>query len=260
MPETPKSFEEQTMTDPCEVPPRRWKCNRAKGHDGPCAPVPLLDLRRSFAQEAVDLLESQGDGYAYAHERIIGLLQLEARQCAICGRNDGWHKAEGHPPPPVGDCRKVVWMRDSSDMEWWGVRAYGGSENGWNVNGREESSTVLFWRDGPHNPFYPPIPLPPQAAAGEGRLPPLVTQGVVIPKDLGMIYLQIPETDRQTFELIERIGCREAQLREAIAQRDEASRTLSETQEALNAALEALKDVPRAIAAALDVPKPSERK
>jgi hypothetical protein len=47
-------------------------------------------------------------------------------------------------------------MRDRDGMEWWGIRAYNFAQYCWTLNGsREESSTVLFWRDGPHNPFYP---------------------------------------------------------------------------------------------------------
>jgi hypothetical protein len=87
--------------------------------------------------------------------------------CPNCGRSDGWHKAEGHPPPPVGDCRKIVWLSDGQ-MEWWGIRAYGNhggtgydSDYCWMNNGAKESATVLFWMDGPHNPNYP---APPEAS------------------------------------------------------------------------------------------------
>ena len=83
-------------------------------------------------------------------------LPTDRRPCPNCGRSDGWHYALGHPPLPVGDCRKIVWMRDKDEMEWWGVRAYNHAEGYWQSNSREESSTVLFWMETPHSPHYPP--------------------------------------------------------------------------------------------------------
>ena len=76
-------------------------------------------------------------------------------ECPNCHRSDGWHKAEGHPPPPGGDCRKIVWLITPDNMAYWGVRAYSGFDRGWTVNGREESDVVTYWMDGPHNPDYP---------------------------------------------------------------------------------------------------------
>ena len=83
-------------------------------------------------------------------------LPTDRRPCPNCGRSDGWHYAPGHAPLPVGDCRKIVWMRDKDEMEWWGVRAYNHAEGYWQSNSREESSTVLFWMETPHSPHYPP--------------------------------------------------------------------------------------------------------
>jgi hypothetical protein len=84
-----------------------------------------------------------------------------APECPNCGRSDGWHKADGHPPPP-GDCRKIVWLETPDGMAYWGVRAYGyvGVDGhdvvwGWHSNGRAESDVVTFWMEGPHNPYYP---------------------------------------------------------------------------------------------------------
>lgn len=80
-----------------------------------------------------------------------------AKPCPNCGRSDGWHKAEGHPPSPSGDCRKIVWLENSEGMAYWGVRAYQstGQDIGWCRNGEIESDTVTFWMEGPHNPYYP---------------------------------------------------------------------------------------------------------
>ena len=66
---------------------------------------------------------------------------------------------------PVGDCRKIVWMRDKDEMEWWGVRAYNHAEGYWQSNSREESSTVLFWMETPHSPHYPPASHAAESAA-----------------------------------------------------------------------------------------------
>jgi hypothetical protein len=79
----------------------------------------------------------------------------DMKKCPNCGRSDGWHKAEGHPPGVIGDCRKIVWLRDKDGMEWWGVRAYNHADLCWQANSQVESATVLFWMETPHNPHYP---------------------------------------------------------------------------------------------------------
>lgn len=67
-----------------------------------------------------------------------------------------WNKAEGNPPPPVGDCRKLVWLVDKDGMGWVGIRAYHHGEMAWWINavngGREESATVTHWMDLPEPP------------------------------------------------------------------------------------------------------------
>lgn len=91
-----------------------------------------------------------------------------APPCSMCGRSDGWHTALGHPPAPVGDCRKIVWLRDKDGMEWWGVRAYNHSEGCWQANGTVESSSVMFWMETPHSPHYPPAGLRAEIAGKGG--------------------------------------------------------------------------------------------
>ena len=64
-----------------------------------------------------------------------------------------WHEAQGNPPPPVGDCRKLVWLVDADDMGWIGIRAWNGSEGYWMTNGRrEESGNVTHWMNLPERP------------------------------------------------------------------------------------------------------------
>lgn len=64
-----------------------------------------------------------------------------------------WNKAEGNPPPPIGDCRKLVWLVDTDSMGWIGIRAYHHGEGYWMVgNQREESATVTHWMDLPERP------------------------------------------------------------------------------------------------------------
>ncbi len=65
-----------------------------------------------------------------------------------------WQKALGNPPPPIGDCRKLVWLVDRDGMGWIGIRAYHGSDGVWMVSGvREESATVTHWMDLPDRPM-----------------------------------------------------------------------------------------------------------
>ena len=64
-----------------------------------------------------------------------------------------WIIAQGNPPPPTGDCRKLVWLVDGDGMGWIGIRAWRGDKGYWTVNGeREESATVTRWMDLPEAP------------------------------------------------------------------------------------------------------------
>lgn len=213
MPETPKSFE----TQPCEVPPRGWKCNRAKGHDGPCAAIPLLDLHRSFAQEAVDLLESQGDGYAYAHERIIGLLQLEARQCAslppqaaaVPARQDAVHVSiRGEIDRDNAIIADTV-ARGAFFQDW--RLASLAAKKGHRAMMVTTAGDFIVLTDLQELELRSALSLPPQAAVGGGELPKL-------PEING------DSPDTCYYRIMLRNYSRECNkvLREAIAQRDEA--------------------------------------
>ncbi len=65
--------------------------------------------------------------------------------------------------------------------------------------------------------FHEPEPKAALPEVAPTELPPLVTQGSIIPEDLVRVYLQASE-ESLTLELIERIACRERQLRGALSQ------------------------------------------
>lgn len=63
-----------------------------------------------------------------------------------------WKVAPGSPPPPTGDCRKIVWLVDKDGMAWIGIRAYHHGEGIWMVGNIEESATVTHWMELPDRP------------------------------------------------------------------------------------------------------------
>ena len=63
-----------------------------------------------------------------------------------------WHKAEGSPPLPAGDCRKIVVLVDRDGMTWIGIRAYHHSECEWYSGSAKESAKVTYWMDLPELP------------------------------------------------------------------------------------------------------------
>jgi len=64
-----------------------------------------------------------------------------------------WHKAEGSPPLPAGDCRKIVVLVDREGMTWVGIRAYNHSEGEWYSGSQKESAHVTYWMDLPELPI-----------------------------------------------------------------------------------------------------------
>jgi hypothetical protein len=70
-----------------------------------------------------------------------------------------WQKAQGNPPPPNGDSRKLVWIVDKDGMAWIGIRFWRGDMGEWYVNDREESGTVTHWMDLPDPPPAESLPL-----------------------------------------------------------------------------------------------------
>jgi hypothetical protein len=112
---------------------------------------------RPFPEPKMTQDEDDEIGYANV-KKAVQPVEGNVILCPNCGRSDGWHKAAGHPPPPVGDCRKICWLETPDGMAYWGVRAYScdGEDTGWMSNGRlDTTDSVTYWMDGPHNPEYP---------------------------------------------------------------------------------------------------------
>lgn len=63
-----------------------------------------------------------------------------------------WVRADECPPPPSGDCRKLVWLVDADGMGWAGIRAYH-SDGDWYADGVRETATVTHWMDIPERPY-----------------------------------------------------------------------------------------------------------
>lgn len=56
----------------CEVPPAGWYCTRAKGHDGPCAAIPIM---QSEASEKAREADQTFTGIAYAAGAAAKMMQ-----------------------------------------------------------------------------------------------------------------------------------------------------------------------------------------
>ena len=71
-----------------------------------------------------------------------------------------WTVAEGNPPPPVGDQRKLVVLTDKDGMSWIGIRYWNGQEGCWWISGAsgggQESAHVSHWMDLPEMPSVSP--------------------------------------------------------------------------------------------------------